>query len=947
MFAWPTWASNKYFFDIPKQSADKALTQFAQQANITLLFPLNIAEKELANSLKGEYTIELGIVKLLESTGLYPYTDETGLSVRAIISVPPKNKMSTDSTSTPLDHYSNDKMEKIAVVGTRSAPRSVIDSPVPLDIIGVEEFFRQGATDITSMLSTLVPSFNVNDQPINDASSLVRPANLRGMASDHTLVLVNGKRRHRSSAITFLGGGLSDGAQGVDLSNVPASALTQIEILRDGAAAQYGSDAIAGVINFVLNDNDEGGTLKATMGQYSEGDGELFQLQSNLGLPLTESGFINLSAEYKQQGLTNRSVQRNDASALILGGNQSVNTPAQIWGIPEVNYDAKFLINMEYEYSANTALYAFSNLAQRRITGGFYYRNPQTRDGVFEARPIDDDKSRLLVADLDGLNIGVSCPEVLIEDNNVLDDDDYGLIADNTTAVGQNCFAFNEILPGGFTPQFGGTISDASWVSGLTGETSNAWEYDLSFGVGYSEIKYSLTNSVNPSLGPESPNDFSPGTASQLERNVNIDLFKQFDLGNRYQVNFATGFEYRRESYRQKTGDYASYAVGRLAYDPVSQLSQGFGVGSNGFPGYNPQSSGKWSRGNWALYSDFEMHMSEAFLFGLAARYENFTDFGSTFDGKLSARMIINDQLTLRGSVSTGFKAPTVGQSNVVNVTTAFSSDGLEDQATLPPSNPISIQLGATPLAPEESINMSVGLVGELGDGLFFTLDYFNIQLHDRISTTSALALNDDDINILVAAGITEATSYASAKYFTNDFDTTTQGVDLVVNFDTTLFRIPSRLMLTYNWTDTQVDRITLYERTTSQGLTFFESNLSTQRINMIENNLPAHRAALSLIQSYRQITSNIRLNFYDDFYEDHLDAAAGLDIYAGAEVTVDIDVSYQLGPELTFSAGAKNLFDNRPDINPYRGEAGALYPATSPIGINGGFYYLRAIYQY
>jgi iron complex outermembrane receptor protein len=940
-------AENKYQFDIPPQAADKALILFAKQANSTLLFPVELAEQEVTNGLNGNYTVELGLVKLLEGTGLYPIKDEKGLSVKAIIQFERIGLMNLAATKTTQNVFSSIEMEKIAVVGTRSAPRSIIDSPVPLDIIGVAEFIQQGDTDIISMLATLVPSFNVNDQPINDASSLVRPANLRGMASDHTLILVNGKRRHRSSAITFLGGGLSDGAQGVDISNIPASSLQQIEVLRDGAAAQYGSDAIAGVINFVLNDNDEGGMVDVRLGQFSEGDGELLQIQGNLGLPLGSNGFINISTEFKQQGATDRSVQRDDALALSEAGNEYVANPAQVWGSPEVNYNIKFLINMGYQLNTSNQIYSFSNLAQRKIQGGFYFRNPQTRDGVFEGTTDKNSAPTLLVADLDGIGQGISCPEIPITDNNVLDDSNFLLIADKSTALGQNCFSFNEILPGGFTPLFGGTISDASWVLGVKGQTSSAWDYDLSVGVGYSEIDYQISRTVNPSLGPNTPFSFNPGLASQLEKNVNLDLFKQFNIDKRYTINFASGLEWRKESYRQKEGDFASYALGDLAFDPNTGLSQGFGVGSNGFPGYNPQSSGEWSRGNWAFYTDFEIHMSDAFLFGLAARYEDFSDFGSTFDGKVSARMILNESMTLRGSMSTGFKAPTVGQSNVVNVTTAFSANGLEDQATLPPTNAISIQLGATPLRPEESLNTSFGIVGEIAKQFYFTLDYFYIQLYDRISTTSALTLSQDDIQTLVAAGITEANSYGSAKYFTNDFDSTTQGLDLVINYETYIFNTQSRFMFNYNWTDTVVDRVTLYNRVDSDGSTYVESNLTQQRIKMIENNLPAQRASLSLKQSFKKLTSNIRLNFYDGFYEDHLDAAAGLDIVSGSEITLDVDISYQYKANFTLSIGAKNLFDNRPDNNPFSGEAGALYPATSPIGINGGFYYLRGMYEF
>ena len=283
----------------------------------------------------------------------------------------------------------------------------------------------------------------------------------------------------------------------------------------------------------------------------------------------------------------------------------------------------------------------------------------------------------------------------------------------------------------------------------------------------------------------------------------------------------------------------------------------------------------------------------------------------------------------------------------MTNVTTAFSADGLEDQATLPPTNAISIQLGATPLRPEESLSMSFGIVGKIAKHFYFTFDYFNIKLDDRISTTSALSLTQDDIQTLVTAGITEATSYGSAKYFTNDFDTTTQGLDLVVNYEAYLLNIPSRFMLTYNWTDTTVDRVTLYPRTAANGSTYLESNLTSQRIKMIEDNLPAHRASVAMVQVINNVSSHIRVNYYAGFYEDHLDAAAGLDIYAGSEFTMDWDVTYRINAHFKLSMGAKNLFNNRPDNNAFSGESGSLYPATSPLGINGGFYYVRGVYEY
>ena len=465
--------------------------------------------------------------------------------------------------------------------------------------------------------------------------------------------------------------------------------------------------------------------------------------------------------------------------------------------------------------------------------------------------------------------------------------------------------------------------------------------------MGYSEIAYRISQTVNPSLANQSPTSFSPGQAAQYERNINIDLFKLFDVADDVKLNIATGLEWRRETYSQQKGDLASYTIGQFAYDPQTGLSQGFSVGSNGFTGYGPKSAGRWQRGNWAVYSDIEMHLNDTLLIDMAVRYENFSDFGDNLDGKISGLKALNDIISLRGSISSGFKAPTVGQSNVVNVTTAYTPRGLEDQATLPPTHPIPLYLGAQSLQPEKSVNMSIGLVSDPSENFYVTLDYFNIQLKDRISLTSPLYLSADDIATLVDAGVSEASNYGSAKFFTNDFDSATQGLDLVMHYKTYLFNTRTRMVFSYNWTDTQIDRVNLYPRTDATGKIVLESNLSPQRIKMLEGNLPQHRANLSVEQEFEHFNSYFRLNYYSSYYEDHLNALAGYDIYAGSEVTLDVDLSYALNNALRISLGAKNMFDNRADRNPYAEIAGSAYPTTSPIGLSGGFYYLRAIFDF
>ena len=934
-----------YSFSIPAQNANEALTELAKQANTTLLFPFDLAKKVKTNALEGTFTLNEALAQLLEGTELAVVTDESGaVSIRSRSSLVAKETQTQD-TEKKTDEGGNG-LEKIAVVGTRNSPRSAVDSPVPLDVIGSETLNSQGNSDVLSMLSVMVPSLNVNDQPINDASSLVRPANLRGMSSDHTLLLLNGKRRHRSAVITFLGGGLSDGAQGPDISVIPAYALKQVEVLRDGAAAQYGSDAIAGVINFVLKDAREGGHVALKVGGYSEGDGELFQVQLNKGFAIGEDGFLNATAEYRQQNGTSRSVQRIDAQNLIDQGNVFIASPSQVWGALDVNEDIKLALNAGADISSKSQFYSFATAARREINGGFYFRNPQTREGVFSRTDPNTGESRLIVADLDGLESGIACPSITLSSNSVLLDPTYQLIADNTTALGANCFAFNEWFPGGFTPKFGGTITDASVAMGVKHELPNGWAMDASATLGYSDIEYTISNTVNPSLGPQTPTSFSPGGVSQVERTLNLDFNKLIQTIFDDPVSIAVGLEWRKETYFQKSGDEASYIAGPFALEPPLGLNQGFSIGSNGFPGYQPQSAGHWSRSNWAVYADLEFYVTEAWQFGVATRVEHFSDFGSTFDGKLSTRYKLNDTFALRGSVNTGFKAPTVGQSNVINVTTAYGVNGLEDQATLPPTDLISLQLGATPLTPEESVNFSLGLVMQASENFFATLDYFNIRLSDRISTTSAIPLTDDDISALIAQGRPDAAKYNAAKYFTNDFDTKTQGVDLVVNYNFALADWSNSLLLAFNWTDTQVERVTLYPAQVGDEIRLLP-NLTQARIRMLEDNLPAHRGSITLEQSKGNWAFTWRLNYYGEFYEDHLDASAGMDIYGNALTTFDAQVAWKVLPQTQVTLGAQNLFDSLPNENPFQGEVGALYPPTSPSGINGAFYYAGIEYTF
>lgn len=812
-------------------------------------------------------------------------------------------------------------LDVISVLGSRKQPRSEANSPVPVDIISGEEFHNQGLTDVLDQIRTVVPSLNVNLQPISDAATLVRPANLRGLPPDSTLVLVNGKRRHRSAVITFLGSGLSDGSQGPDISVFPSIALSQVEVLRDGAAAQYGSDAIAGVINFNLKSDREGGSLEVLGGQHYAGDGTTGQVAGNIGLPFSPQGFANLSFEYREADPTDRSVQRGDAAEVAASGNPFVPDPAQVWGSPEVKRDFKLVANLGLELNDDLDWYLFGNAASRDIDGGFYYRNPVSRAGVFSG----DGGETLLIGNLGG----AACPTIALRDaaGNLRP---FSAVNAQVTALPAHCYTFFRDFPGGFTPRFGGVVRDGSLVTGVRGTTAGGLRWDLSASQGRSEVDFYIYNTVNVSMGPNQPEGyrFNPGAYEQTETNFNLDLVKVVDAAwTQYGLSVAGGLEWREEQFEAFNGDQASFEIGPLA-------SQGFLIGSNGFPGFSPRDAGSWSRSNYAAYVDLEADLSERLLLATALRFEDFEDFGTTTNWKLTGRFQATDALALRGAVSTGFRAPTPGQSNVRAVTTQFIGGELRDTATLPPTNPIAQRFGGQPLQPEESFNLSFGAVYSL-DAWLFTADYYRIDVEDRIAQSANFALTPADRAALVAQGVQEAISLDSVRFFINDFDTKTDGVDLVTSYESDHFGGDTTYALAMNWNRTEVTD-------------FSPAIIGEARVQILEDALPRTKGSFSINHQRERWHAMTRLNYYGSFYEDHVDSGCVvgpdcLPIYGDAALIVDAEVGYKFDNGLFVNVGAQNLFDKEPELNPY-GEAvvGAKFPPLAPYGFNGGFYYVR-----
>ena len=811
-----------------------------------------------------------------------------------------------------------DEIEEVVAVGSRRDARSVGDSPAPVDVISGSDIKNQGGVDMDYMIRTLVPSFNVNTQPISDAATLIRPANLRGLPPDNMLVLVNGKRRHRGSVISFLGGGIADGAQGPDISAIPSIALKKVEVLRDGAAAQYGSDAIAGILNFVLNDDSEGARLEIRNGEYSEGDGDTWRIAANLGMPFTENGYANLSMEIQEQDPTARSAQRGDAQSLIDAGvpvwkHPFGNGEAQVWGSPQVTDDYKFTANIGLDLDDSKKFYLFSNYAEKNVLGGFFFRNPNNRTGVY-----DDGSDIRLIADAGQAAGGdrTCASDVDATAGNLVGTALDAYLSDD------NCFVFNELFPGGFTPSFGGDVTDWSIASGVSGTMDSGTSYDISVHVGENRSDFFIMNTVNPSLGPQSPTQFNPGSYIQLEKNFNADFVRTVPMDS-FDLNFAYGFEWREEQFEIVNGDVASFTTGPY-------FNQGFGIGSNGFAGFTPDIAGVWDQQNYAVYLDFEGDVTENLLLGLATRYEDFDTFGDTTNLKLSALYRITEDLKFRTTISTGFRAPTPGQSNVSNVTTAsISGTGeLVQQGTLSPTNPISATAGGKALQPEESDNLSFGIVWDVTDALNVTIDAYEIEIKDRIALTGNFSLTDSQRAALVAAKVPGASDMQTFRFFTNDFDTTTEGIDVVATYSTEMMGGVTDFTFVYNETDTEVDNSSL---------------ISASRINALEALLPENRWNLSAVHNVGEWTILARYMHVgeSEYYY-------GLNDLGNPDITT-LDDQQQLDLEFTrdmgtyqFTIGAENITDEYPEKDTGVTCCGAIYPEFAPLGFMGAFYYIR-----
>jgi iron complex outermembrane receptor protein len=772
---------------------------------------------------------------------------------------------------------------EVIVTGTRRAERTATESSVPVDIVSADDLQATPHADLNNKLQAAVPSYNVKRLPLADGAIFVRPAALRGLSPDQTLVLVNGKRRHRSAFVDVT----AQGAQAVDLAHIPQIALGRVEVLRDGASAQYGSDAIAGVINLILSDELDL-TSYVQWGEYSEGDGESIQGAVRGGVPLGGAGSLTLSAEYTKSDATSRSLQRPQATALIEQGEPYASTVrqpvVQRFGQPDLEA-FRFFYNAKLDLSDTLTAYAFGNFADSEGINDFNWRAPAAAGGFAQSsafnRSIYQDGPNAIYPDWD----------------------------------------LRSIYPGGFTPRFGSKQDDYSTVIGLRGEISPTFAWDLSGSYGYNKVSYFLRETINASLGPLSPTSFDAGSRDQAEYNANLDFVYRWDVGLTQPINVAFGVEYRREQFGIQAGEPASYEVG-----PLRDLSPG----SNGFPGASPQQAGEWSRDNYAVYVDVDADLTDRWNVGIAGRFEDYDTFGSTTNGKISTRFVLFPSLSLRAAASTGFHAPTPGQANLIN-TNQFpdaATQTVVTAGTLPPTSPVAVLFGGKELTPEESVNYSAGFVLTPTPNLTASVDFYRIEVDDRIGLTQRYTLTAEQRAALVAANFPAAADLTQVNFFTNGYATLTKGIDAVVSYHRAFG--PGQLGITaaYNHNDTEITRA-------DPGV------VSVQTRTRIEDQTPSNTATLTTEYQWGRWDVLVRGRYYGS-WTDPLGDNPAQNQRVGQLTFVDLAAGVEVSDAVKLTVGFENLFDEYPERALYNTFLGIKYPRSSPYEKDGRQAFVR-----
>ncbi|MBQ4819119.1 TonB-dependent receptor [Aquimarina sp. MMG016] len=780
-------------------------------------------------------------------------------------------------------------LSTIIIVGSRSPKRTATNTPVAIDIIDMEDVVtKSGKIEINELLQYSAPSFNANKQSGSDGADHIDPATLRGLGPDQTLVLINGKRRHSSSLINIFGT-RGRGNSGTDLNAIPATAIKRIEVLRDGAAAQYGSDAIAGVINIVLKDSQDKVSGSISYGAYNANakgdfpigtpntdgnrldtendgnriaddkdfDGGSVKVTANYGVGIGERGFANFTTEYISKNKTLRpgfNFRRGFGEAAIDGFN--------------------FFANAAIPVSDKTEIYAF---------GGRNYRDT---DAFAFTRNVGDDDERIIPAK----------------------------------------------FPNGFTPRITSNIIDNSVSAGIRTETENGWKIDINNTWGKNNFHYFIQGTLNASLEEASPTDFDAGGHSLSQNTTSLDFSKYYP-NTAKGLNIAMGAEYRTENFIIFAGEEASYATydtnGRPIIDPTTQSQPIDPItgdprpgGSQGFPGYSPDNEVDRSRSNLSLYTDAELDISDSFLIAAAARFENYSDFGSTINGKIAFRVKAIEGINIRGSVSTGFRAPSLAQIYYNLLFTDFQGGEASETLLSPNNSPVTASFGIEQLKEETAVNGAIGVTAKLGD-FTITADGYYINVKDRIVLTGTFPAPD-------------IPDVAEAQFFANGVDTETLGLDLILSWKSNFSFGNLSALLTGNVNNMYITDI----NTDLRPDIFFGEREQA----FLLASAPRSKFALNLNYSNEKLNGGIGVTRFSDVTL--VDFGDDDDVYS-AKFTTDLNVGYKLTNNLKFTLGGNNILNEYPDIQDDENTESGGYWDSVQMGFGGAYYYARLDFNF
>jgi len=889
--------------------------------------------------------------------------------------------------------------QTIVITGTRAANRTVANSPVPVDVIGADQIKNTGQTETNKILNQLVPSFNFPQPSIADGSDAVRPATLRGLSPDQTLVLVNGKRRH-VSALLNVNGTVGRGSAAVDLNLIPGLAIGRVEVLRDGAAAQYGSDAIAGVINVQLKNSNHGGTASVTWGEYlttvndvarvtglqtnasgqpildptdnryflanTNGDrkvqdGAQITTGVNVGVPLGAHGFVNLTGEYHLRQEVNRAGYDLRPNFTLPNPTSPAFTPGMTFDQRELGFDRlefrfgdprshdySLVLNSGFEFTPGWEVYAFGTYGHRNALSAANWR----------------------------------------QYNNTSVNRDWSTLLPNQAPNNAN---FVPLTPQGFLPYIDTHLRDYAGTIGVRGDFSG-WHLDLSVGRGKDKFDYAVHDTLNTSFGPQSQHDFDAGGLRYAQNIANLDLTRDFAVGFAKPLTFAAGLEYRHEQFEERPGDHQSWAIGpyfRAAINGTTLANcntqqgvfnsstnqctfpgRGAPAGAQGFPGIPDISRTNAKRHSYAAYAELDTDPIEGLTTTVAGRYEHFSDFGSTWNGKIAARYEFIRGYAVRGAISNGFRAPSLHQQFFTTTSTNFIGGVPVDIATLAVNAPAAVALGAQPLKPEKSVNLSLGATANPFRGLTFTADYYHIKIKNRIVLTETLGTGGTGNNSTVQAAVTAKLAQlgfpqvAAARFFINGLDTTTQGLDLVAAYRLGLGQYGRwNLTAAYNHNKTKIDKrlnavgplaqipgIVLFGRV--EGIRFTDGQPHDKVVLSADGDVGKFGFTARTTR-YGKVISPGAANPVSNSAS--LTALGPDDILLSAKWITDAEVRLHGGHGVEFAIGANNIFDVYPDRSPFgprpASAGGGFYPANqiyttysifSPFGFDGRFVYGR-----